>query len=364
MSKPGNRKRVAYLIFNLSPSSVVRGTVFAGQLEAAGFEAVFLPLFVPFLDKVEACFAKLRLGALGRLVRGAQKVASALLRRRFLARVRDFDGIIVVKNTTPAFLAQIKARSRILVLYDFDDAIWLDSFFMGEKVFRGLVAGADYVSCDNQYLADRVAPINPNVFLLNGPSQIELFQAHDRRENPSRKPFITIGWLGSPSTMFYLYKIFDELEIIGAKSPEVELVIAGSGHHREVIPPFEKIRVRCIPTYDQAAMIAIVSSFDVALYPLFDNDLSRGRGCLKATIYMSAGVPVVASAVGDNVSLIGPSGAGFVATLGSEWVDALSRLIENEDLRKSMGREALALGSRFSVQACFEQLDRNFLSKL
>ena len=65
-----------------------------------------------------------------------------------------------------------------------------------------------------------------------------------------------------------------------------------------------KIRASARPSYDQRAMIEEVFGMDVGLFPMLDIEASVVRGILKATVYMSGGVPVVCSPVGQTRDVI------------------------------------------------------------
>ncbi len=59
---------------------------------------------------------------------------------------------------------------------------------------------------------------------------------------------------------------------------------------------------------------------------------------MKVLEFMAMGLPVVASAVGENVNLVKPGVNGFLAQTEDEWVDALSKMIEDDKLRTKIGK--------------------------
>jgi glycosyltransferase involved in cell wall biosynthesis len=82
-------------------------------------------------------------------------------------------------------------------------------------------------------------------------------------------------------------------------------------------------------------------SFDIGLMPLNDDLWSRGKCGLKIIQYLSVGVPVVCTPVGINSDIIKDGENGFWATNDQEWVDRLSTLILNQELRSQMGLEGI-----------------------
>ena len=156
--------------------------------------------------------------------------------------------------------------------------------------------------------------------------------------------------------MFYLYKIYDVLEEIGDKYPNVILKLIGTGDNLLLLPPFEKIKIETVASYDQYQMIEQVYSFDIGLYPLFLNELSLGRGALKATIYMSGKIPFVASSIGEIKEFIHDGNNGFLANNNEEWINKLSLLIENPKLRKNMGTRGFNLVDKiYTIDSCMNQ---------
>src|SRR6266478_9907413 len=89
--------------------------------------------------------------------------------------------------------------------------------------------------------------------------------------------------------------------------------------------------------------------------PLCDNELSRGKCGLKLIQYMACGLPVVGSPIGENREIVYPS-VGFLATTEEEWFETLSRLIEDEELRRRLGQNARVKVERsYSLERGFQQ---------
>jgi glycosyltransferase involved in cell wall biosynthesis len=356
-------ENILYLIFSESPSSVVRAEIYKETFLSNGYKVSYYYNYSSTLNNYYKKIVRYKLLIpLSFLIRIIRKVTLSYKNFLLFNNIHKYDGVIVIKYISPDFLFNIRKKFKGKILYDFDDAIWLPMFF-GITDFEKILKNVDFVSCDNSFLAKKSIEVNKKTFILNGPSAIEKF---DKYVQTKSKDKIIIGWIGSPSTIFYLYSIYDALEQIGSKYDQIELLIVGSGHDRSLVPPFEKIKFRCVSEYDEQEMIRLVTTFDIGLYPLFKNELSLGRGSLKATIYMSAKVPVIAAKIGgENEKIIKDGVNGFLAITQDDWVNALEKLICDSTLRVKIGAEGHKfVKSRFSVESCFDQLYNNFLVKL
>jgi len=73
--------------------------------------------------------------------------------------------------------------------------------------------------------------------------------------------------------------------------------------------------------------------------PLPDNPWARGKCGFKLIQYMACHLPVIASPVGVNTSIVEPGKNGYLASTPEEWINALTLLRNDKPLRLQMGRE-------------------------
>jgi glycosyltransferase involved in cell wall biosynthesis len=365
--KPVNKKKkILYLLFNAVPSSIVRGTIFNNAFKANGYEVRYYKLYSSFIEILNAWVTKKNYLPLFVLFfKLIQKCIIWIKISLNFPMVHKYDAIIIVKYTSSGNLRIIKRKGKDTpVLYDFDDAIWLPTF-MGSDEFSSILKQSDFISCDNSYLAEKARIYNSNVFVLNGPVNPPVNVLDTSKVSSNENGLVEIGWVGSPQTLFYLYSINNVLAELHKKYQNIQLTLLGCGNNNELIPIFDDLKVIKIPYYSNIDMYEKLRSFDIGLYPLFDNELSLGRGSLKAIVYMSGAIPVVTSRLGENINLIQDGINGFLASTSEEWYYKLSQLIENKDLRKSIGLNGYhSIINDYSVNACFAQLEKNFLNHL
>lgn len=87
-------------------------------------------------------------------------------------------------------------------------------------------------------------------------------------------------------------------------------------------------------------------NFDIGIAPLVDTEFNRGKSHIKWMEYSLLETPCVASRVYpyfskiNGVETIRDGHTGFLAGNKQEWVDKLSKLIDDEVLRKKIGKNA------------------------
>jgi glycosyltransferase involved in cell wall biosynthesis len=82
-----------------------------------------------------------------------------------------------------------------------------------------------------------------------------------------------------------------------------------------------------------------VKSFDIGIAPLINNIFNRCKTPLKLMEYGALGIPYIASKVApyQRYHLESDGVGGFICNSNVEWIDALSKLIDDKQLRRSMG---------------------------
>jgi glycosyltransferase involved in cell wall biosynthesis len=315
------------------PSGILRGRIYVEALENAGFRVTV---------RNRTCAPVL--WARQRLADRIGKLTGWTPRMRFV----DAALVILAKLNEPLLALQSRRHdlvytSKLLsyslmrklrrpIVYDFGDAVWLDPTV---KRFDEMLVLADEVTTDNEITATHVRALNSHCTVIPDASQVELF---DRRRAFVSRPAnrVIIGWIGTPKSAVNLEILRPALERIGRRYPQVELRLLGVGPDFRL---FDGIKTTVYRTYDQSMMVDEVLRMHVGLFPLTDTEQSATRGITKAAIYMAGGAVVVASPVGEVPRFIENDVTGILA--GADWEEHLSRLIEDEGLRRSISAAAL-----------------------
>ncbi len=286
----------------------------------------------------------------GHYLRKASRFATLSLKH--IASLRDlsrFDVLFLYREMLPIGPAVVERllaiRGRPPIVFDFDDAIFLPSVSEANQFIRALKAPgkvatiirhSDRVIAGNEYLAayarrftDAVTVIptcvdttrfvpSPSAFSRNG-------------SGAAHEPIV--GWIGSPTTAPYVRSLADVLRRV-REQHAFTLRVSGAGD--TVTVPGVDIEQ---PAWSLSDEVELFNTCDVGVYPLADDEWSRGKCGFKAIEFMACGVPVVASAVGVNREIIQDGVNGFLASSEREWVEKIGSLLSDRELRKRFGED-------------------------
>lgn len=236
----------------------------------------------------------------------------------------------------PALFEHVLRWRRIPYVLDFDDAIFhnydqhrrfLIRYLLGNKV-ASVIRGAAGVIAGNEYLASYARRHNSQVEVL--PTVVDV-ERYDRERRAKRSTDFTVGWIGSPSTAAYLRDLQPALAQFFARVAG-RLVLVGSGPTDLKGVPVE------VHPWSESTEITELSDFDLGIMPLPDTPWTRGKCGFKLIQYMAANLPVVASPVGVNATLVDHGANGFLASSTLDWVAALEGLARDPVLRSAMGQ--------------------------
>lgn len=217
-------------------------------------------------------------------------------------------------------------------IYDIDDAEYMER---PAGTIHAFMRACALVTTGSQGLLDHAKRFNPNGALLTSP-----VPDHDQRKMAAygkvqRNKVFTIGWVGCfwGTHEANLYRLFfPALRDLGFR---VHLVILGARdlaaenrlRDHFLNDPWLTIEVpQDIAWCDEAAVHARIARFDVGVSPLMDTEINRCKSAFKLKQYMSCGVPVLASPVGENPRFLEHGGNGFLCRTVEEFRQCVYRV--------------------------------------
>lgn len=332
-----------------APSQRFRYEQYVDFLAEHGFRTTFAPVLKA--DDYGVVY-----GEGGYLRKGL--IAGRGLARRLadVRRLPRFDIVFVQREAVQlgtSWFEALAARARPRLVFDFDDAIWLQNVSEANRKLgwlkrpaktSKLIAMADMVLAGNAYLADYARRINSNVSIV--PTTIDT-DYYVRDTTVTRGPGVCIGWTGSLTTIQHFERILPVFRRLKERYGEgVRFKLIGDGSYRD-----EALGIRG-QDWNASTEVRDLSDLDIGVMPLPDDEWARGKCGLKGLQYMALEIPTVMSPVGVNTEIIDDGVNGFLAADQDQWFDTLCRLIESETLRRELGSTSrTTVESRYSVRS-------------
>jgi glycosyltransferase involved in cell wall biosynthesis len=318
-----------------APGFRVRVLLLAPELVRYG---VRLEPYALFTEAEADTFAR---GAVWRRAIVLQRARRRLADR--LSKSEDAHSVALIQRQAdflPSLRLERRAASGRRLIWDVDDAIWLDASRAagGHRLaaakgtlrkVRWLASRADRVVAANTYLADHLSRYSSRVVIV--PSLVDT-RTVEVRTHEDRSELV-LGWIGSSTTAPYVQRLAGVISRVARELSDfsVRLLIVGGA-----MPAGQRFVVDSVP-WSVGSESEALKRIDVGLMPMPDNAWTRGKSAYKALQYMSAGIPVVGDDVGVASSVIEPGRAGFVVRTEDEWIEALLALAHDTHLRNRLG---------------------------
>lgn len=317
-------------------SARIRAIQYIPMLEASGYSVSFIPRIPrktsnPFLKYTYFPIMKRLLG----------------LKRYFALYFGNWDIIFIQRLfINEYFLKKITKRSQLI--FDFDDAIYIDS--NNKSAYRkaeNMARYAQQVVISTPWLNSFCLKCGKDAVVIPTPVETDIIK-------PCKKEITevpVIGWIGSSWTTGYLKSIERVLQQL-SKEIDFELLTVGAKADYTI----EGIRHKNFP-WEPGIEAEVLPKIDIGIMPLPDNDYARAKGGYKLYLYMAAGIPCVASPVGVNNSIIKEGENGFLAGSDCEWLDSLKLLLQDSGLRNKLSASGRKQAVEFyDRKICFSQL--------
>lgn len=219
------------------------------------------------------------------------------------------------------------------MVFDFCDPIFMHS---PRKTWL-LTRLADTVVVSGEDLAVWARLHNENVHIV--PNSVKLDAPANTTADRSDSTECVIGWAGSAQHHKDNLRLL--LPVLPHLSTNFTLRIIGARNAADVIQELEilGVPVEAVDWVEPGRAAYELSRFDIAVLPAEDKPWNQ-KLMTKLIDYMAAGLPVVASPVGENRSAIIDGESGYLAESETDWIEKLDRLLKDENLRRKLGKSA------------------------
>ncbi|MGD9486548.1 MAG: glycosyltransferase family 4 protein [Calditrichaceae bacterium] len=282
-----------------------------------------------------------------------------LKRIKQIYKSKNYDLVWFDKELLPYFPAIGEWFLKMMGVHyivDFDDAVFhnydlhknlLVRKMLGKKIDH-VMKLASAVVVGNQYLLERAKIAGAkNINIV--PTVVDI-KKYKITKNKGKSKVFTIGWIGTPITARYLDIINSVLTDLYKNYVFKFSVIGLSGM------VFKEEYYNVIP-WSESTEVEEIQKFDVGIMPLFNTPWEQGKCGYKLIQYMACGIPVIASPIGINQSLVENGKNGFIASTEEEWLNSLKILIENKNMAREMGLYGRYLvEQKYSIQSTINYL--------
>lgn len=264
------------------------------------------------------------------------------IRLKDLRRCKNHDLVLIYREAhflgNTFFEKKIK-KSGVPLIYDFDDAIWLNDISTGNhnlkwlknpKKTHQIIALSTLVVVGNEFLYDYAKKYNKNVSII--PTSIDT-NYHFPKEIEKNKNKVCIAWTGSSTTLKHFEQAIPFLKKIKEiyKEKVIFKVIVDIDYS---VPELDLKSTQ----WKKETEITELNDIDIGIMPLPNDNWSKGKCGFKGLQYMALEKATVMSPVGVNNEIIEHEVNGFLANTDEEWVEILKKLIDSDDLRTRIGK--------------------------
>ncbi|MBI4929240.1 MAG: glycosyltransferase family 4 protein [Bacteroidetes bacterium] len=270
-------------------------------------------------------------------------IRSYFIRFKNLLQKNDYDIIFIFREalmTRSVYFEKQFRKSKAKLVFDFDDAIWHFDISEANKNLGWLknpektekiISISNLVIAGNNYLADYAKRHNACVHII--PTTIDT--DYHKKKTIKKDNRICIGWTGSHTTIQHFEYAIPMLKKLKDKyRDKIYFKVIGDENYFNTDLSIQGIKWSLKDEIEQ------LSEIDIGIMPLPENEWTKGKCGFKGLQYMALEIPCVMSPIGVNSEIISDGVNGFLADKEDEWVEKISMLIENAELRKKIGTEA------------------------
>ena len=241
----------------------------------------------------------------------------------------QFDIIVIVKEFYPGMyplINTLKAQGKRFFYDIVDNPFCTDKRSVSYHDHPEFLRLMDGVISSSPIQTADVAPINPNVVLIEHPI------INFARSTYPEKPTVDILWQGymaNVDAMFRLHKILEQIRQETGRNLRM-IYHSNCPTHTNGMVQYVKWHIR-----DWQQMLA-AADLGIVIKPP-ENEIQRRKPSNKVLSYMAAGLPVICTPTAADELIMEHGKHGFFAYTDEEWYRALKTLVEQPNLRKSMG---------------------------
>lgn len=320
----------------LGPSSRYRVFQFEKLYRAAGVDLQVQELFDDqYFDILRSSWST---------IRKPSYIASRYSKRCGFAKSLQSANLVVIEHQLFPYAPNAFEKRYLPSRYvlEYDDAIYLKH----PRKMPYLMQRSMAVIAGNEELAEYARKFSADVHVVPTVLDTGVFAPSPKSESAK----IRIGWSGLEYNFRYLQSLSPVFRKLLERLPVEIVILSGSPPAHFDFPfRFEK--------WNAQKEAQQINEFDIGVMPLADDAWSRGKCGMKLLQFMALELPSVSSPVGVNRQILQDGVNGFLADSPRAWEERLVQLVQEEGLRRRLGREARkTVEQDFSMQSWFPKI--------
>ena len=262
-------------------------------------------------------------------------------RIKLLQNLDEFDAVFVYREAAllgPAFLEKMAARKKPII-YQLDDPLFMPykspsngylSYLKFFSKIKEIIRISKVVMVNSTHIREYAAQFNKNIWQVPSIVDTKIFSYKPTAENLKRP---CIGWSGSPTTLKNIQLVKKPLQKMSEKDIADIHFIGGTDFGLENVKYTAQ-------KWNGATEVEDLRRIQIGLVPLPENSWNGYKFIMKTAQYMALGIVPVGTPMASNPEVIRHGENGFLAEKDEEWVEYLTLLAEDSNLRNSMSRQA------------------------
>ena len=275
---------------------------------------------------------------------------------------RDID-VLMISNLSsmPTWLItklfKVLNNRNVKIILDLSDPIFLSRinimnlFSIRTPAFSHLeitIRDSNYVTTSSHFTLSYVKIFNDRAEVIHDPIDVEKINPWNKKLSDK----LVIGWEGAPQNHHPNLSMLRRPLMRLAKEYDFKFKIASWAGDEIVKQMFKKLEdlIEVDDGSDNFLLfsehVELCRDFDILVAPLQHTSWYEGKSALRVGIGMAMGIPIVASPVGEQKYVVKHGVNGFIARNEEEWYNYLRILIEDDNLRRRMGREGRKIAEK------------------
>jgi glycosyltransferase involved in cell wall biosynthesis len=297
-------------------------------------------------------------------------------------RVFVFHRVLVTEQVKK-MIARIK-ESKGVIIFETDDLVFDKKYFKNMAIFEKMNVfekkqyekgvGAEmledpsilYATTTTKFLKKKLEERGKKVFIVpNMLSKRDVFFSQKRNKKINIAKNVDIGYFSGTKSHDRDFAVVEAPLLRLLKDyPHIRLVIAGPLVLQDTFSKFSDRIIR-LPFVSRKKHFENIASVDINIAPLeMGNPFCEAKSELKFFEAGIMGIPTVASATQTFTEAIRQGEDGFFASNQKEWYTCLSKLIQDQELRVNMGKQAKKTTvSRYTTSSGIAQEYLQYINK-